>query len=64
MTMRYVHPAEKHKKEVARKFETFKALLNSPKELSEYLQSPLQCNESDENDGSQVIEIIGRGVRI
>jgi hypothetical protein len=33
-------------------------------EKNQRLQFPLQCNESDENDGSQVVETIGRGVRI
>jgi hypothetical protein len=44
MTMRYVHPAEEHKREAAGRNENFKAVsaMKLAEEVTAYLQFPLQ----------------------
>jgi hypothetical protein len=44
MAMRYVHPAEEHKREAAGRNENFKAVsaMKLAEEVTEYLQFPLQ----------------------
>ncbi len=66
MTMRYVHPAEEHKREAAVKIENYKAAsaIRLVRGVRGSLQFPLQCNENNEQGEPQDVENIGRGARI
>ena len=66
MTMRYVHPAEEQKRVAVGKLEQYRltGILEAIEKSRGSLQFPQRCTEQEENDGSQLIEIYGRGAEI